>query len=148
MALKLPPPLVWLICALLILYSAENQTDYNITFHRILGILILLCSVVIAALSLRIFHQTQTTIDPRNPQHTNQLIQHGIFSISRNPMYLSLALALTALSFWLASAVGFIIILLFIGYITYFQIIPEEQTLQQKFGQQYHQYCRRVRRWI
>jgi protein-S-isoprenylcysteine O-methyltransferase Ste14 len=38
--------------------------------------------------------------------------------------------------------------MLFIGFINQFQIKPEERILSAKFGQQYSDYCQRVRRWI
>ena len=36
----------------------------------------------------------------------------------------------------------------FVGYIGRFQIVPEERALQAKFGAQYAEYKRRVRRWL
>lgn len=146
--LSIPPPLIWLICALLI-YQFRTEVSFEIYSIRVLfSLLILILSAIIALFSLLPFYQTRTTLDPRNPQKTTTLIQHGSFRFSRNPMYLSLALSLLALSSYSKSAVGFLIIFGFILYITYFQIMPEEKILTKKFGKQYRDYCKNVRRWI
>lgn len=148
MELKLPPPLIWLICALLIWLTASLFPSFSFPCHRMLSLLILFCALFIAALSIFSFYLAKTTVSPAKPEKTTALLQHGIFRFSRNPMYLSLALMLLALTCWLTNAVGFLIILLFAGYITRFQIIPEEKVLAGKFGQQYIDYCGQVRRWI
>ena len=36
----------------------------------------------------------------------------------------------------------------FVGYITKFQILPEERLLANLFGSEYSQYCHQVRRWV
>ena len=36
----------------------------------------------------------------------------------------------------------------FVGYITRFQIVPEERALAGRFGAAYEDYRRRVRRWV
>ena len=41
-----------------------------------------------------------------------------------------------------------LVLLLFVGYITRFQILPEERILQARFGTPYQDYLRRVRRWL
>ena len=37
---------------------------------------------------------------------------------------------------------------LFVLFITYFQIIPEERVLREKFGQQFDVYQQKVRWWL
>jgi protein-S-isoprenylcysteine O-methyltransferase Ste14 len=36
----------------------------------------------------------------------------------------------------------------FVGAIDRFQIVPEETALRDRFGDDFDDYCRRVRRWI
>jgi protein-S-isoprenylcysteine O-methyltransferase Ste14 len=36
----------------------------------------------------------------------------------------------------------------FMLYLTRFQIIPEERAMSSKFGRDYDDYCKRVRRWL
>ena len=56
---------------------------------------------------------------------------------------LSLILALLLSNAWLLLGP-----LLFVLYITRFQIIPEERVMQAKFGSAYDAYRTRVRRWL
>jgi len=44
--------------------------------------------------------------------------------------------------------IAWITVLGFVVYITYFQIIPEEQLMRQKFGSVYERYCESVPRWL
>ena len=50
--------------------------------------------------------------------------------------------------FWLGNPAGIPVVVLFVLYITHYQIKPEEQALREKFGAAYNVYCQRVRRWI
>ena len=72
----------------------------------------------------------------------------GLSSFSRNPMYLSLAIFLVAFAIYLENATALLVIPLFIWSINYLQIQPEEQMLEQKFGEEYLVYKKSVRRWV
>lgn len=101
--------------------------------------------VISAGLSFRKF---QTSVDPMNPDKANSIVTTGVYSISRNPMYLAMLLVLTAFVVFMWQASGILILLAFIAYTTRFQIIPEERVLARKFGLEFKHYCERVRRWI
>jgi protein-S-isoprenylcysteine O-methyltransferase Ste14 len=73
---------------------------------------------------------------------------HGMFRISRNPMYLGMMLMLVAWSFCLSSWLALLGPLFFVLYMTYFQIVPEEQRLRFVFGLAYETYLKSVRRWL
>ena len=104
--------------------------------------------VVIASLSLYAFYQARTTLHPKKLEQTSSLVSCGIFRFSRNPMYLSLVIWLLAWTILLANVWGLIVIVGFMFYLTQFQIKPEEQMLEQKFGHTFLQYKQSVRRWI
>ena len=63
-------------------------------------------------------------------------------------MYLGLLLILTGAVVWLGSGANVFILVIFVAYITAFQIKPEEERLERIFGSQYQAYTRRVRRWL
>lgn len=80
--------------------------------------------------------------------HANALVTGGPFRFSRNPGYLSLALAylgigLTAGSPWL---VGMVVPAFVLTYLL--AVLPEERYLETRFGEEYRHYRRAVRRWL
>ena len=79
---------------------------------------------------------------------TRTILDRGPFAVSRNPLYLGLialdvALALLWPSFWalVLTPVGF-------AALWWGAVAPEERYLHEKFGDEYDDYCGRVRRWL
>lgn len=72
----------------------------------------------------------------------------GPYRFTRNPMYLGMVLILLAWCLWLGNAAALLALAAFVGYITRFQIVPEERALAGRFGAAYEDYRRRVRRWV
>jgi protein-S-isoprenylcysteine O-methyltransferase Ste14 len=62
-------------------------------------------------------------------------------------MYVGLAFLLFAWAIWLGSLWPFLGPVLFVAYITRFQIAPEERILRSKFSE-FEAYAVRVRRWL
>jgi protein-S-isoprenylcysteine O-methyltransferase Ste14 len=95
------------------------------------------------------FKEKETTMTPLVPSRASRLVTTGIYAYTRNPMYLGLATALAAWSLYLdAPVVGAAGIAAFVGYISYFQIRPEEDALRKIFPVEFPEYVSRVRRWI
>lgn len=83
-------------------------------------------------------------IDPDGP---SQLITDGYYRFSRNPMFLSIAIA--QLGFFLAiPSVFFSICLIFGIYTLHRQTLAEEAHLMQSFPKDYAHYMGQVRRWL
>ena len=96
--------------------------------------------------SLWLFGRHQTGLLPG--QATDALIEEGPFRVSRNPLYvgllaLYLGLALLAPTFW-----GLVLFPAAVVLLQWGAIRPEEQFLHERFGAQYDDYTRRVRRWL
>lgn len=148
--LKLPPPLVGAITAALIWSgdylwpsgtvqtSALNWLKYGLMFT----------ALMLGCAALAHFWRANTTVHPHTPQKSRVLVAHGVYRFSRNPMYLSLLLLLTAWSVQVGSLLSPLWLAVFVWYITRFQILPEERILQELFGEEFIAYRRRVRRWI
>lgn len=93
-----------------------------------------------------LFKEAKVAISPT--AETVRLVTHGIYRVTRNPMYLGLALMMTGLAvgigtapFYLAALAWFVVINnVFCGY--------EEAKLVARFGAEYLEYTRRVRRWL
>ena len=94
------------------------------------------------------FRKARTTVNPLTPHRSVAVVSTGVYRLTRNPMYLGLALILLGLAVYLASPWALLGPLVFAAYITRFQIVPEERALQTRFGAAYTAYRARVRRWL
>lgn len=150
MKLLIPPPLQAIICAACMWAIASPFPNLNFTFafQQPLAILICIIGIGIDLVSVGLFARTKTTVSPFSPDKTSQLVISGLYQYTRNPMYLGMALILTGLAIWLGNAAAFIMVPIFIWFITVLQIIPEEEILLEKFGEEYGDYKMRVRRWL
>ena len=145
---KIPPPFIAAGNTFLFYLSTLLIPSFEFTGQAILGILIGLEGIIIIFLSIRLFREYQTTINPFKAHETSRLITSGIYSFTRNPMYLGLSSIQVAFGIYLGAYVSIFLIPSFITYITYKQIIYEEQILEKKFGDEYINYLKSVRRWI
>ncbi len=149
---RLPPPaiILLLVGAMSLVTDLWPELALPIPLHIGWGAAALcgLLSLVLSVWALWIFRRAKTTVDPRRPEQTRQLVTHGIYRVSRNPMYLALLLLVLAWSLLLAHALAFLGVPLCFFYLDRMPIRHEEQHLQRKFGPAYRNYQLRVRRWI
>jgi protein-S-isoprenylcysteine O-methyltransferase Ste14 len=89
-----------------------------------------------------------TTVNPLTPDAASAVVTGGAYRVSRNPMYLGLALGLGGWAVWLASPPALAWLVAFVAWIDRCQIAPEERALRAKFGRQFADYARSVRRWL
>lgn len=116
---------------------------------RYAGVAILvLAGVAFDLLGLVAFRASRTTINPLKPERTSTLVTAGVYRITRNPMYVGMGLLLFAWAIFLAALPPFAGPVVFVLYITRFQIRPEERVLNEIFGEEYSTYAARVRRWL
>jgi protein-S-isoprenylcysteine O-methyltransferase Ste14 len=94
------------------------------------------------------FWRRRTTVNPLRPQNASALVTGGVYRLTRNPMYVGMALLLTAWAVHLASPWAFLGPVAFVLYINRFQIAPEERVLGELFGDSWSAYAARVRRWL
>jgi protein-S-isoprenylcysteine O-methyltransferase Ste14 len=94
------------------------------------------------------FRKAGTTVNPLDPSKASRLVTDGVFRVSRNPMYLGLVLLLIGWAVWLGSVSPWLVPPLFVIVLTVVQIIPEEQALSRRFGEEYLSYRQSVARWI
>ncbi|MCP2040993.1 protein-S-isoprenylcysteine O-methyltransferase Ste14 [Neisseria sp. HSC-16F19] len=147
MSLKLPPPVVMLACALL-MWAATGLPESRDSGWHWLSLLPFGAALAIMFTAVRQFRRYQTTVNPFTPDKSSRLVQDGVFRYSRNPMYLGMALLLAAWAWWLAQPCAVLGVALFVLWIQTFQINTEERALTALFGDEYHAYCRRTRRWL
>lgn len=95
-----------------------------------------------------LFRKHKTTINPLKPDSASHLVTSGVFRISRNPMYLGMLLILIGITVRFNPIGGGLICLIFWGFITKFQIIPEEVAIQKLFPKEFSVYSNKTRRWL
>ena len=101
-----------------------------------------------AILGVTQFKKAQTTPNPQALEKVSSLVTSGIYQYSRNPMYVGLVLVLFSWALYLSHFLAFVLLPIFILYMTRFQIQPEERMLAQRFGKAYQVYKAKVRRWV
>lgn len=110
------------------------------------GVILIVVGVSLVVLARREFARYSQPTDPGLP--TSKIISTGIFSISRNPLYLGGVFILAGIS--LALNLPWVLTLLIPSLVAchYVLIAPEERYLAAKFGEQYRMYIATVHRWI
>lgn len=94
------------------------------------------------------FRTARTTVNPLHPERASTMVTAGVYRLSRNPMYAGLLLALAGWALHLSHPLAFLFPPLFFACMNRFQILPEERALTAKFGADYLEYAKRVRRWL
>lgn len=103
------------------------------------GLLLMLVAVV----QLR---QNQTTFVPH--QHARHMVTNGVFSRSRNPIYLGDTMILLGLILYWSAWPSLLLVPLFMWLITDRFILEEEAWLREDFGPQWAAWSAGTRRWF
>ena len=148
MKTKIPPPIVTLVSALLIFFSKELFPNYAFDYQSMLSIVIFVSGLMILISAVSLFKKKETTVNPMNPEKASSLVVDGVFKHTRNPMYLGMSVVLLSISIQFNLIGGLLIVSFFMAYITVFQIIPEEEAMEENFGEEYLSFKRSTRRWI
>jgi len=112
------------------------------------AILAALTGVLIALAGVVEFRRARTTTNPLTPANATSLVAGGIYRMTRNPMYLGLALALLGWGSFLSNPLSLAVLFLFVAYMNRFQIALEEKALESLFGEEFAAYRSKVRRWL
>lgn len=146
--LKIPPLLVALTFGFLIwVMPFQVKIDDTMVLY-IVSIILFSTGSIVSILGVWEFRKQKTTVNPMSPQESNSLVVKGIYTFTRNPMYLGFLLWLLSFGVFSRNPISLIAIVLFVIYMNMFQIIPEENILEGKFGKEYLKYKENVRRWF
>lgn len=130
-----------------ILSQAEIVRPEVIGLPQIAGMVIGTLGGVIAFWCIYIFitigKGTPAPFDP-----PRRLVTRGPYQFVRNPMYIGAGLALigAALFYESLSLLGYVGVLFVI--VHSFVVLYEEPTLRRTFGNEYEEYCQKIRRWL
>ncbi|MCW8330143.1 isoprenylcysteine carboxylmethyltransferase family protein [Photobacterium sp. SDRW27] len=147
--LKIPPIALVIIFSILMSGVSKLLPSQGIfgSIDITISILCVISGSVISLLGVMAFRRAQTTVNPMLPQGSSTLVTSGIYSISRNPMYVGFLLLLIGLGFFLSSIYSLMLCAVFVLYMNRFQIQPEEEFLESLFFDDYRRYKANVRRW-
>ncbi len=148
--LKIPPPIIAVLvgAGMWLLARVTPVLEILAPIRFGAAIAVALAGLGTAVSAFVSFRRAKTTVSPINPEETSALVTSGIFSRTRNPMYLGLLLVLTAWAVYLSAPWALLGLPVFVLYINRFQIAPEERFLAAKFGSEFTAYQGKVRRWL
>ncbi len=148
--LKVPPVALGLITAALMWLGAWSfpQLTFQVPGRYFIAGGVALVGAFVSILGVVSFKRAKTTVNPMKPESSSSLVVAGIYRVTRNPMYLGFLLILLGWAAWLSNVLTLLPIMVFVIYMTVFQIRPEERALDALFGSEFAAYKKRVRRWI
>lgn len=147
---KILPPVVLFIVVLLCIgaeiWLAPPRLALPQPAFLIFGIVVVIAGLALGGSGIRRFFALG--VHPSPTRSVPRLVTGGAYRLTRNPMYQGMVIALmgVALTFGsMAFLVGAFVLFLYLS----FYVVPREEAyMARKFGQDYADYCARVRRWI
>ena len=112
----------------------------------LVGFLPIAAGVVLNLSADRALNRQNTTVKPF--EESRVLITSGVYRLSRNPMYLGMALIILGVAVFLGSATPFLIAILLPLLLHWKFINPEEAMLSRSFGKVFTEYRTHTRKWI
>lgn len=147
-ATLLPPPLVYAV-ALLGAWRLDARAPLTLDIASgaaYPGWALIALGLMGFAWALSAIWTHRTTVNPYKA--ASALVTSGPFRYSRNPIYLSDWLIYLGVTLLMQTAWPLLFAPLVWGLMRYAVIAHEETHLAAKFGDDYRDYCARVRRWV
>ena len=144
---KIPPPIVTLFFGLCIYLSRSYFPVFSGSALNFLSICFSVYGIFLFAAAVISFKKQKTTVNPISIENASSLVVSGIFKQTRNPMYLGMSIMLMGFGLIFGAKLTICLVALFVLYITFFQIMPEERAMHEKFSD-WEDYCSKVRRWL
>ena len=146
----IPPPLFYVLIFLASVVVQKEIPVSNAIFQiwaiKVVGIIFLIIASFFLVRSLRQFFQSKNTVILIKP--ASSLQKTGIYRISRNPMYVGLAIVYLGITCFIGNWWNIILFPILFLIVQEYIIKREEKYLELEFGQQYEEYRRTVRRWL
>ena len=147
---RVPPPLIFLGLVLIgpLLDRLFGLAPLHVAqpFRSIAIVLLVASGLIIVLAAIRNFARAGTRVEPWAP--SSAIVSDGIYRITRNPMYVGMALVMLGLALIIGSPASIVMVGLAILIVDRFVIRREEAYLEAKFGEEYRAYRTRVRRWL
>lgn len=146
--IDMPP--VWLLVAIVAAYGLGQIEPMWLTFGgqwaQLLAGILIGGGLILLALAIYEMRSKRTTVIPH--LEADHLVSSGIFSRSRNPIYVGDTLILAGFILKFDAVIALTLLPVFVWVIERRFVIPEEDRLRRKFRAEYARYCLKTRRWI
>ncbi|MGY4719288.1 methyltransferase family protein [Naumannella huperziae] len=143
-----PPPALLIGAALTQLALGRRKRPRRRLLRRVLGGGAALAGGALFVGGVGQLFLRGTTVDPRAPEESSELVTDGLYRVSRNPVYLGDVLLLLGLAIGQGKLVSFLPVAAFAALIDRRQIPAEEAALRARFGSEFERYAEGTPRWI
>ncbi len=142
-------PPIWMVFGIVAIFSFNEflpGARYTGAWSQAVGAVILLAGLTLLIFAAGLFKRADTDLIPF--RNVTALVTTGVYSWTRNPMYLGMALVLLGTAVTVGATTALIVPPLFMVIIELRFIRDEEAMLRELFPVDFPAYCQRVRRWI
>ncbi len=113
---------------------------------KIIGVVCILASLIFSFWAVLGQKKAKTSLDVRTP--TTKIVMKGAYRLTRNPMYLGAVVFISGIGLAIANTWILLTVPLLVIILNKHVIEREESYLMDKFGDEYKNYCHRVKRWL
>ncbi len=146
----IPPPLFYVLTFIAAVFIQKripvSDTLFHLMITKVVGVILLIIALFFLLRSLRQFFLTKNTLILIKP--ATSLQTNGIYGITRNPMYVGLAIVYLGITCFTGNWWNIILFPLLLLIVQEYIIKREEKYLALEFGQDYEEYKKKVRRWL
>ena len=142
---RLPPPLVF-AAALAAGFFLPPRLGLPLGARLTLGGILVIAGLGMGVSAIGRFRKTGQDPSPWTP--SPELIFHGPYRFSRNPMYVSMVMIACGIGLACDRAAVMFLALAALVLVHFTAVLPEERYLQEQFGEPYSRYKSRVRRYL
>ena len=146
----IPPPLFYVLIFIAAVFIQKKipiaNNLFNSTAIKVVGTILLIVALFFLVSSLRQFLLTKNTLVLIKPASSLQTT--GIYGVTRNPMYVGLAIVYLGIACFIGNWWNIILFPVLLFIVQEYIIKREEKYLELEFGQGYSDYKRVVRRWL
>jgi protein-S-isoprenylcysteine O-methyltransferase Ste14 len=138
----IPPVLTLCLIALQIISMYISMP--SLLFYISIAFMVLGFVVMLATIQVLRAHNTSY----KHFEKPSKLVIQGLFSYSRNPIYVGMLLLLIGVSIMCFTPISAVLVIAFYYIIDRYYIPIEERDCTTTFGEEYQSYCKNTPRWL
>ena len=142
-------PPVWMAFGIITVFACNEffpGPRFTGLASQVIGGAIIVAGLVLLVFAGGLFKKADTDLIPF--KDVRALVTDGVYTFTRNPMYLGMALVQLGCAVTVGATTALLVAPIFMVIIELRFIRPEEEMLRRLFPEEFPAYCQRVRRWI